>query len=89
MKSAVYTKQFKKDVKLATKRGRDIDKLKGVMASLQEGQALGDRYKDHPLKGPFAGYRECHLEPDWLLIYKSELNQIYYVRTGTHADLFG
>ena len=89
MKDALFTKQFKKDVKLAQKRGRDILKLKAIMTSLQEGHEWAGKHRDHALKGPFAGYRECHIEPDWLLIYKLETSRIHYVRMGTHSDLFG
>jgi mRNA interferase YafQ len=64
-------------------------KLKDVMTFLIEGHALPQKYQDHPLRGKFIGYRECHIEPDWLLIYKLNPSEIYFVRTGTHSDLFG
>lgn len=89
MRSSQYTRQFKKDVKLAERRRKDIDKLKEIVAALVEGRALPAKYKDHPLKGEFIDYRECHLEPDWLLIYKLHGSEITFVRTGTHSDLFG
>ena len=89
MRTAYFTRQFKKDVKLAEKRRKDISKLKTFMEILVEGQLLPEKYKDHQLRGEFEDYRECHIEPDWLLIYKSNSSEIYFTRTGTHADLFG
>ena len=89
MKTALYTRQFKKDLKLAQKRRKDTDELKNVMTLLVEGNILSGKYRDHPLRGKFSGYRECHLEPDWLLIYKLTSEEVYFVRTGTHSDLFG
>ena len=68
---------------------KDIDKIKSVMVVLAEEGIIADKYKDHPLTGNFADYRECHIEPDWLLIYKLKPLEICFVRTGTHADLFG
>ncbi len=59
------------------------------MTLLVEGHVLAEKHKDHPLAGNFADYRECHIEPDWLLIYKLNPSKIYFVRTGTHSDLFG
>ncbi len=59
------------------------------MTSLLAGHSLAEKYKDHGLKGEFVDYRECHIETDWLLIYKLTRSEIYFVRTGTHADLFG
>ena len=89
MKTAYVTKQFKKDVRLAQKRRKEISKLKNVMALIVEEHALAEKHKDHPLSGSFSDYRECHMEPDWLLIYKLTSSSVYFVRTGTHADLFG
>ena len=89
MKIPFYTRQFKKDLKLAQKRRKDINKLKEIMGFLIEGRELPVKYKDHPLRANFVDYRECHLESDWLLIYKSSPSEIYFVRTGTHSDLFG
>jgi len=89
LRTAYYTRQFKKDLRLAQKRRKDIDKLKSVMALLVEERVLGEKHKDHPLAGSFANYRECHIEPDWLLIYKLNPSEIHFVRTGTHSDLFG
>ena len=81
-------RQFERDTKLQGKRGKDPDKLKTIIRCLIEEKPLPERNKDHVLSGTYAGYRECHVEPDWLLIYKREGDVIYFVRTGTHADLF-
>jgi len=64
------TSQFKKDYKLAVKRGCDINKLQNVVMILANGETLPEEYRDHPLRGNYSGYRECHIEPDWLLVYK-------------------
>jgi mRNA interferase YafQ len=84
------TTQFKKDVKLAARRGRDLAKLKAVLDLLIAGNELPTRCRDHPLRGNFAGSRDCHIEPDWLLIYTLTENggHVRLERTGTHADLF-
>lgn len=84
------TSQFKKDYKLAVKRGCDIDKLQKVVMILASGETLPDEYRDHPLRGNYSGYRECHIEPDWLLVYKITENVLVLTlyRTGTHSDLF-
>jgi mRNA interferase YafQ len=84
------TGQFKKDVKLAGRRGKDLAKLKAVIDLLIDGGALPPQCKDHPLRGNFAGSRDCHLEPDWVLIYTLTENNshVRFERTGTHSDLF-
>jgi mRNA interferase YafQ len=84
------TTQFKKDVKLAGKRGKELEKLKAVLDLLIAGDELPTQYKDHPLRGNFAGSRDCHIEPDWLLIYTLTENggHVRLERTGTHSDLF-
>jgi mRNA interferase YafQ len=84
------TSQFKKDVKLADRRGKDLPKLKAVIDLLIDGDALPVQYKDHPLRGNFAGSRDCHIEPDWVLIYTLTENDshVRFERTGTHSDLF-
>ena len=84
------TAQFKKDFKLALKRNCDIEKLQNIITILANGEALPEACFDHPLKGDYSGYRECHIEPDWLLVYKiteSVLILTLY-RTGSHSDLF-
>jgi mRNA interferase YafQ len=78
----------RRDVKLAQKRGKNMAKLRRVILMLTEGQSLPPGYKDHPLGGKWKAHRDCHIEPDWILIYKIEANDLYLVRTGTHSDLF-
>ncbi|MDR0587559.1 MAG: type II toxin-antitoxin system YafQ family toxin [Burkholderiales bacterium] len=80
--------QFKKDVKKAEKRGKDMKKLRTVLELLFAEQNLPLQYRDHPLKGEWAGFRDAHIEPDWLLIYYVRGNVLYLVRTGTHSDIF-
>lgn len=89
LKVQVYT-QFKKDVKLAKKRRYDMSLLKKVIDTLADGEKLDEKYHDHALVGNYAGYRECHILPDWLLVYKIVDNELTLVlaRTGTHSDLF-
>jgi len=82
------TSQFKRDVKLAARRGRKLARLKEVLDLLIEGNELPSRYRDHPLRGNYVGSRDCHIEPDWILIYTIEGNHIRFERTGTHSDLF-
>ncbi len=82
------TSQFKRDVKKTKRRGKDTDRLKTVIVLLAQGRTLPAKYKDHQLKGVYKDCRECHLDPDWLLIYRIEANVLQLVRTGTHADLF-
>jgi mRNA interferase YafQ len=84
------TNQFKKDVKRAEKRGKDTAKLKTMLERLIDGEPLPPECKDHPLRGNFAGSRDCHIEPDWVLIYTLTENgaHVCFERTGTHSDLF-
>lgn len=84
------TTQFKKDYKLAQKRHQNIDLLKDVITKLANGEPLADKNKDHSLSGNWSGFRECHISPDWLLIYRIEENILVLTltRTGTHSDLF-
>ena len=84
-----YTSQFKKDIKRIKKRGYRLEKIKTVIDSLARSETLPLKYKDHSLIGNWKETRECHIEPDWLLIYKLEENELILVRTGTHSDLFG
>lgn len=88
MLSAVYTKQFGKDLKLASKRGKNLDKLKEVISKLLNCELLPIKYRDHWLSGKYANRRECHIEPDWLLIYKPSSKEIIFERLGSHSDLF-
>jgi len=89
MRSASYTGQFKRDVKLAEKRGKDMDKLRHVIGLLLAGQTLPREFVDHPLKGEWKPSRDLHIEPDWILIYCVDGEAVRFERTGTHADLFG
>ncbi len=85
------TTQYKRDLKLARKRGFDEDLLDEIILLLIDGKPLPEKNKDHPLKGDYKGCRECHITPpDWLLIYSIDngINQLTLVRTGTHSDLF-
>ena len=84
------TTQFKKDYKLAVKRGCDVSLLIEVIKILASGKQLPEDYMDHQLGGNYSGYRECHIQPDWLLIYKitKKILVLSLYRTGTHSDLF-
>ena len=85
------TAQFKRDFKLAEKQGLDMTELAKVITILANGDKLPDKYRAHELQGNYKGYRECHIEPDWLLIYKisSNILVLSLVRTGSHSRLFG
>lgn len=84
----IRAKQFDRDVKMLIRRGKDFDKFKQVLDILEMGESLPVRFKNHKLKGNFAGLWECHIEPDWLLIYSLSQDSIRLQRTGTHSDLF-
>lgn len=86
-----FTAQFKKDFKLTMKRGSKIELLEEVITILAMGEALPEKHKDHALTGNWVGHRECHVLPDWLLIYRveDEVLVLTLIRTGTHSDLFG
>lgn len=88
MLTPVRTTQFKKDVKKAGKRGKDLGKLKALLSLLIQQAPLPASYQDHPLRGNWKGYRDAHIEPDWLLLYRVEGEELLLARTGTHADLF-
>lgn len=90
MYNIVATNKFKKDLKLAIKRGYNINLLNDIVEKLVKGEKLPDKNKDHSLIGNYLGCRECHITPDWLLIYEICDNQLilYLTRTGTHSDLF-
>ncbi len=89
MLTFVRTNQFKKDYKRMRKRGNDISKLVEIITMLASGEELPQKNKDHSLMGVFRDCRECHIEPDWLLIYQTTGEELILIRTGTHADLFG
>lgn len=84
----IYTTQFKRDYKKIKKQGKELNKLKVVIEKLVSGKSLEPRYKDHQLSSGFKGYRDCHIEPDWLLIYKRSPESITLERTGSHSELF-
>ena len=88
MRTPVYTKQFKRDFQRAELRGKDIKKLEKAIFLLIAATPLPDKYQDHPLKGAWAGCRDLHVEPDWLLIYMVADDAVHFIRTGTHSDLF-
>ena len=87
----VWTNQFKKDYKTAMKRSLNIDLLDEIITKLASCEQLPEKYKDHALSGHWSGHRDCHIQPDWLLIYRVEndLLVLTLTRTGTHSDLFG
>ena len=88
MKKVSQTTQFSRDVKRMRKRGRDLGRLQEVVRLLAAGMALPARHRDHPLIGQWAPSRDCHVEPDWILIYTADAESLRLERTGTHADLF-
>ena len=85
-----FTNQFKKDLKLAKKQGKNIDKLFTVIQKLANGETLEIKYRDHDLTGNYKGCRECHIEPDWLLVYEIINNKLVLMlyRVGSHSELF-
>jgi len=84
----VRSAQFKRDVRKARGRGKDLSKLRVLLESLIAQEPLAARHRDHPLRGTWKGHREAHIEPDWLVIYRIEGDQLQLARTGTHSDLF-
>ena len=86
----VMTTQFRKDLKRINKRGKDLSLLKDVLQTLREEQALEEKYRDHALTGNYIGFRECHIQPDWLLVYAINKEELILTasRTGSHSDLF-
>jgi len=84
----VYTRQFARDVKRVKSRSKNLEKLKILIRNLTEEQQIDAIHRDHKLIGDWQGRRECHIESDWLLIYKIEIDRIVFERTGSHSDLF-
>lgn len=82
------TNRFKKDIALLEKQGKDMRKLSQIIAKLATGVSLEDKFRNHKLKGDYVNHWECHVEPDWLLIYKKDSEELILVRTGSHSDLF-
>ena len=90
MLDLVMTTQFRKDLKRINKRDKDLSLLKDVLQTLREEQALEEKYRDHALTGNYIGFRECHIQPDWLLVYAINKEELILTasRTGSHSDLF-
>lgn len=86
----IFTNQFKRDLKLAKKQHKNLDKLFEVIEALANGETLAAKYRDHELTGSYKGTRECHIEPDWLLVYEIRDNVLALMlyRLGTHSELF-
>ena len=88
MRTIRYSGQFKKDAKLMVKRGHEMKKLRAVIENLVNEDEPEARYKDHPLQGKYSGARDCHISPDWILIYAIAGSELRLIRTGAHSDLF-
>jgi len=88
MKAIYETSQFRKDFKKIKKQGKQIEKLKEIVRCLAEGKPLEPRHRDHALIGSLKGSRDCHVDPDWLLIYRIDDESLYLERTGSHSDMF-
>lgn len=88
MLTPVRSGQFRRDVKRVEKRGKDLDKLRQLLSLLLVEAELPATYRDHPLKGNWKGFRDAHIEADWVLIYRVIGGELQLARTGTHADLF-
>ncbi|EFM45586.1 addiction module toxin, RelE/StbE family [Mobiluncus mulieris ATCC 35239] len=90
MLELIYTTKFKRDLKLMHKRGADVSLLASVLDRLRRGETLEEKHRDHALTGNYLGFRECHIQPDWLLIYLVNKTELILTasRTGSHSDLF-
>jgi len=90
MLEIILSNRFKKDLKIIKKRGYDLDLLDAIVNQLAAEEPLADNHHDHSLVGDYAGFRECHILPDWLLVYRIDAEVIFFLlsRTGTHSDLF-
>ncbi len=88
MLAIVRSTQFRRDVKRAGARGKNLGKLREILVQLIQASPLPTRYRDHRLRGIWQGHREAHIEPDWLLIYRIIGDELHLVRTGSHSDLF-
>lgn len=89
MKELSQTRQFARDVKRVRRQRKNLEKLKNVITCLANGQNLESQYRDHALSGKWKNCRDCHLEPDWILIYSADDQHLRLERTGSHSDLFG
>ena len=88
MRKVLHEGRFKRDLKRMQKRGKDLKKIFDIIEKLEGGETLPIRNRDHALTGDWIGFRDCHIEPDWVLIYALSKNELILTRTGTHADLF-
>jgi mRNA interferase YafQ len=88
MRALSQTTQFSRDVRRMRKRGKDLIRLQEVVRLLASGSPLEPKFRDHPLDGPWKPSRDCHVEPDWILIYTADEDTLRLERTGTHSDLF-
>jgi len=88
MRRLAQTTPFLRDIKRMKKRGKDIGKLQAIVSCLRRGLPLETRCRDHALAGEWSPCRDCHVEPDWILIYEIDPDELRLVRTGTHADIF-
>lgn len=84
----VYLNKFDQEIEKSKKRGKNIEKLKRILKLLIEEVPLPEKNRNHKLKGNYTGYWECHIEPDWLLVYKKTETHVYFARLGSHSDLF-
>jgi len=89
MLPARVVNQFRKDLKRAKKQGKDTGLLKQIITDLAGSRPLAEKHRDHPLRGDYADCRECHLTPDWLLIYRLSEDELQLIRLGSHSELFG
>ena len=87
MKAVFQTSQFKKDVKRLERRGKDLAKLEKVVGLIMTDSKLEEKYRDHSLSGIWMGSRDCHVEPDWILVYRVNTESLFLERTGSHSDL--
>jgi mRNA interferase YafQ len=88
VKAIFQTSQFKRDFKRIKKRGKDLGKVKEVVSAIAKSEAMEERHRDHALSGKWSGSRDCHIEPDWILIYRVDGESLFLERTGSHSDLF-
>ncbi len=88
MKEIIFSKNFKKEYKLMLKRGKNPAKMTEILSILSAGETLPSKFRDHKLIGQYKGSRDLHIEPDWILIYKTTQNAVIFERTGSHSDLF-
>jgi len=88
MLTVYFTNSFKRDYKVCQKRNKRMDELHNIMKMLEDEIPLEKKHKEHKLVGKYIGLWECHIEPDWLLVYDRDDNELTFIRTGTHSDLF-